>query len=174
VRNQRWQSLEDRGRTSVLAKLATRENIGRKNRRFLNMHPNQDAILERLETTCQSASQQWLQAHAPCPTLHQFPIGKADLSHHRSRHRSALLVVRRLRPLSLQRLDVPRSSLLQQLLQGAPVVQTAAHLQHELFRNVDRDPTPLQSAVQNVARMLFAGHARRAVLAHTRAATEAQ
>jgi hypothetical protein len=34
--------------------------------------------------------QRWLQAHASCPMLRQFPIGKADLSRRRSRHRSAL------------------------------------------------------------------------------------
>src|ERR1700730_5415213 len=54
------------------------------------------------------------------------------------------------------------------------MVQTAAHLRYELFRNVDRKTASLQPAVQNVARMLFAGHAGRAVLAHARAATKAQ
>jgi hypothetical protein len=46
-------SSEDRGRTPVLAKLATRENIGCKNSEILNMYPNHDAIFERLEMTKQ-------------------------------------------------------------------------------------------------------------------------
>src|SRR5207249_2904864 len=54
--------------------------------------------------------QQWLQAQALSPLLHQFPISKTDLSRRRSRHRSALLALRRFRPLSLQRLDVARRS----------------------------------------------------------------
>src|SRR5438093_341481 len=55
--------------------------------------------------------QQWLQAQALSPLLHQFPISKTDLSRRRSRHRSALLALRRFRPFSLQRLDVARRSL---------------------------------------------------------------
>jgi hypothetical protein len=118
--------------------------------------------------------QQWFQAHALSPLPHQFPIGKTDLSRRRSRHRSALPALRRFRPLSLQRLDVARRSLLQQFLQGAPIVQTATHFGHQLFRNVDRNSPSLHSAVQNVGRMLLAGPAGRAVLANTRAATKAQ
>src|SRR5947208_3697060 len=118
--------------------------------------------------------QQWLQAQALSPLLHQFPISKTDLSRRRSRHRSALLALRRFRPLSLQRLDVARRSLLQQFLQGVPIVQTTTNFGHKFFRNVDRNPPPLQSDVQNKARMLFAGPAGRAVLAHTRAVPKAQ
>ena len=74
----------------------------------------------------------------------------------------------------LQCLDIAQSSLLQQVLQGAPIVQTAADLGHKVFRNVNRNASPLQSPIQNVARMLFARQAGRAILAHARAATKAQ
>jgi hypothetical protein len=59
--------------------------------------------------------QQRLQAHA---LPHRFDIGKADLPRRRSPHGSALLVVRCARTRALQRLDVARPRLHQQVLQG--------------------------------------------------------
>ena len=73
--------------------------------------------------------QQWLQAHRGSFDL-PGGGGRHVMPRRRSRHRSALLALRRFRPLSLQRLDVARRSLLQQFLQGAPIVQTATHFGH--------------------------------------------
>src|SRR5216684_6991034 len=115
--------------------------------------------------------QQRLQTHA---LPHQFKIGKADLSRHRSRHFSALLALRRVRPLALQCLDIARSGFLQQLLQGAPIVHTATQLGNKLLGNVDRKTPSVQPTVQNVTLMLFARQTGWAVLAYTRTASQAE
>src|SRR5258707_841817 len=105
---------------------------------------------------------------------HQFKIGKADLSNHRSRHFLALLALRSVRPLALQCLDIARSGFLQQLLQGAPIVHTATQLGNKLLGNVDRKTTSVQPTVQNVTLMLFARQTGWAVLANTRTASQAE
>src|SRR3974390_3162565 len=97
----------------------------------------------------------WLEAYALLAVLHQFPVGKTELSRRRSRHRSALLDLRRFRPLPLQRFEVSRRGLLQQLLQGAPFVQSAPHLRHQFFRNVNGNTAALHSAIQNITWMLL-------------------
>src|SRR6266851_1803308 len=97
---------------------------------------------------------------------HQFPIGKTDLSLHCSRHRSALVGLLRFGALSLQRLDVSRCHLVQQILQSASVVQTALHLRNKLLRNVNRNATPLRAIVQHIALMLFARQTSRPVRAN--------
>ena len=89
-------------------------------------------------------------------------------------HRSALLALGRLRPLSLQRLHVARCGLLQQLLQSTSVIQSALHLGHELFGHVDCNPPPLLPAVQDVTWMLLPRHTGRTILAHAGTAAKAQ
>jgi hypothetical protein len=55
----------------------------------------------------------------------QLPIGEAELRIAGSRHGSIYRLFRRHLPLALQSFYVPRCGLVQQLLKGAPVVQTA-------------------------------------------------
>src|SRR5215475_10234135 len=64
---------------------------------------------------------------------------------------------------ALQRFDVAWSSLDQQVLQGTPIVHCLAHLGHQVFGNVDGKSPSVVTAIQNPARMLLAGLARRAV-----------
>jgi hypothetical protein len=75
-----------------------------------------------------------------------------------------------LRSLSFERLEIARSDLLQQFLQGTTVLQTTAHLGHQLLGNVKRKTAPFYATVQNVTGMLLAGLTSLTVLAHTRAA----
>src|SRR6266568_3156463 len=112
-----------------------------------------------------------LQPHA---LPHQLQIGKADLALRCPRHRSALVALRRSRALPLQRLDISRCSLMQHILQSTPVVQTALHLRHKLFRNVNGNTTPLRATVQDITLMLLARQTSRAVLADAPSAPQAQ
>src|SRR6202049_1063697 len=105
---------------------------------------------------------------------HQFPLGKTDVSLHRSRHRSALIGLLRFGALSLERFDISRCRLVQQILQRAPVVQPALHLRNELLRNIDRNATPFRAIVKHIALMLFARQTSRAVRANAPAAPQAQ
>jgi hypothetical protein len=98
------------------------------------------------------------------PLLQQLPVGKADLWIFRPRHRSA----RRLGACPLQGFDVPRGCLVKSLLQRSPILQAAPNLRHKLFRNVNGKPPAFQTSVQNVACVLFARLAGRAVLVHAR------
>src|ERR1700682_3442556 len=77
-------------------------------------------------------------------------------------------------PFSLQGLHVARCSLLQQLLQGASVVQTALNLRHKLFRHVDGNTTPVRATVQHITLMLPARLARWAILADAPTTAQAQ
>jgi hypothetical protein len=106
---------------------------------------------------------QRLQTHA---LPHQFDLREADLPRRRSRHGSSLRALRCARALALQRLDVARPGLQQQVLQGTPVVNGMAHFAYQVFGNVNRKPASVVPAIQNVARMLFAGQTGPAVLAH--------
>src|SRR6266568_7708310 len=110
----------------------------------------------------------------PQALTHQFPIGKTDLSLHCSRHRSALVDLLRFGALSLQRFDVSRCRLVQQILQRAPVVQTALHLRNQLLRNIDRNATPFRAIVKHIALMLFARQTSCAVRANAPTAPQAQ
>jgi hypothetical protein len=114
--------------------------------------------------------QQWLKAQT---LTHQFPIGETDLSLCRPRHCSALVALLCFGALSLQRLDVARCRLVQQILQSAPVVQTALNLRNKLLRNVNRNATSLRAIVQHIALMLFAGQTSRAVRANAPTAPQA-
>ena len=75
---------------------------------------------------------------------------------------------------SLQRFDVSRCRLVQQILQSATVVQAALNLRHKLFRHVDGNATPVRATVEHITLMLFAGPARRAIRADAPATTKAQ
>jgi hypothetical protein len=132
-------------------------------------HPLDHLVLFVEETG--NRLQQRLHAHA---LPYQFDIRKTDLPRRRSRHGSALLVLRCARPRALQRLDIARAGLHQQVLQGTPVIDATAHLAHEVFGNVDRKPPSVVPTVQNVTAMLFAGQTSRAVRLHTPAASKAQ
>jgi hypothetical protein len=74
--------------------------------------------------------------------------------------------------LSLERLEIAGSRLLQQFLQGTTVLQTTAHLRHQFLRNVQRRTTSFYATVQDVAGMLNPGLTSLTALAHTRAAPE--
>src|SRR5262245_46259068 len=115
--------------------------------------------------------QQWLKTQA---LTHQFPIGKTDLSLCCPRHRSALVGLLSFGALSLQRFDVSRCGLVQQILQSASIIQTALHLRNKLLRNVNRNATPLRAIVQHVALMLFTRQTSRAVRANAPTAPQAQ
>jgi hypothetical protein len=106
--------------------------------------------------------------------MHQFPIGKTDLSLHPSRHRSALVGLLRFGARSLERFDISRCSLVQQILQSAPVVQTALHLRNELLRNVDGNTTTVRATIQDITLMLLARQTSRAVLADASAPPQTQ
>src|SRR6266481_3316792 len=115
--------------------------------------------------------QQWLETQA---LTHQFPIGETDLSLCCPRHRSALFGLLRFGALSLQRFDVSRCRLVQQILQRAPVVQTALHLRNQFLRNIDRNATPFRAIVKHIALMLFARQTSCAVRANAPTAPQAQ
>src|ERR1700692_4212015 len=105
---------------------------------------------------------------------HQLPIGKTDLPLRCPRHCSALVALRSSGARSLQRLDISRCRLVQQILQSAPVVQAALNLRHKLFRHVDGNATLVRATVEHITLMLFARLARRAILADAPATTQAQ
>jgi len=105
---------------------------------------------------------------------HQLPIGKTDLSLRNPRHGSVLVALCRRGALALQRLDVSRRRLVQQILQRTSVVQTALHLGHKLFRHVHGDATTLRATVQHIISVLLAGPTSRAVLADAPRAPQAQ
>src|SRR5258708_15740869 len=103
-------------------------------------------------------------------SLHDaLPIAALSLA-----SRLALLALHCARPLALQRLDVARPGLHQQVLQGTPVVDSAAHLADKAFGNIHREPPSVVPAVQNMARMLLAGQTGRAVRVSTPTAAKAQ
>jgi hypothetical protein len=105
---------------------------------------------------------------------HQLPIGKTDLSLPAPRHGSARLARRRPRAGALQRLDISRCGLVQEILQRAPVVHTALHLRHKLVRHVNGNATPLRATVQDITLMLLARPASCAVRADAPTAAQAQ
>ena len=114
--NQRAQHLSRRqAATAAAGLLQTAAEIA--------LHPLDHVIVVVKE--CGYRLQQRLQAHA---LPHQFHIRKADLPRHRPCHGSALPALRCARALALQRLDVARAGLHQQVLQGTPVAHSAAHL----------------------------------------------
>jgi hypothetical protein len=121
-----------------------------------------------------SARRQQQKRLHPHALLRQLQIGKAALSIRRPRHRSALVVLRRSGALALQRLDIAWCGLVQQILQSAPVIQTALHLRHKLFRYVYRNATPLRTPVQHITLMLLARLTSRAGLADAPRASQAQ
>src|SRR5258707_15521066 len=88
--------------------------------------------------------------------------------------RSALIALLGFGALSLQRFDVSRCRLVQQILQSAPVVQAALNLRPKLFPDVDGNATPFRATVEHITLMLFARLARRAILADAPATTQAQ
>src|SRR4029077_18191701 len=55
-----------------------------------------------------------------------------------------------------------------------PVLHRAAHLRHQVLRNVNCKPASVVPAIQNVAPVLLARQTSRAVLAPARTAAEAQ
>src|SRR5260221_2152319 len=110
----------------------------------------------------------------PQALTHQLPISKTDLPLHCPRHRSALVALRSSGALSLQRLDVSRCRLMQQILQSAPVVQTALNLRHKLFRHVDSNTTPVRATVQDITLILLTRQTSQAVLADPPAPPQAQ
>src|SRR6202051_4408108 len=105
---------------------------------------------------------------------HQLPIGKTDLPLRCPRHCSALVALRSSGARSLQRLDISRCRLVQQILQSAPVVQAALNLRHKLFRHVDGNTTPVRATVQDITLMLIARPTCRPMLADATATTQAQ
>src|SRR5271165_3984251 len=116
-----------------------------------------------------------LQQRLKTKTLtHQLPISKTDLSPCDPRHRSALAALRRRAALPLQCLDISRRGLVQQILQSMPVVQTALHLGHKLFRHVNGNATPLRATVQHITLMLLARLTSRAVVTDAPRSTQAQ
>jgi hypothetical protein len=115
--------------------------------------------------------QQRLKAQA---LTHQLPISKTDLPLRYPGHRSILVALRSFGACSLERLDISRRRLLQQILQRPPVVQAALNLRHKLFRHVDGNTTPARPTVQDITLMLFARLARRAILADAPATPQAQ
>jgi hypothetical protein len=76
--------------------------------------------------------------------------------------------------LLLQSLEIARAGLVQQFLQGTTVIQTATYFRHQLLGNVKTNAAPLEATVENIAGVLFPGKTGTAVLAHARAAAEAQ
>jgi len=135
-------------------------------------HPLDHLMLAVEETG--NRLQQRLQAQA---LPNQFDIRKADLPRRRPCHGSALLVVLALRcarPRALQRFDIARAGLHQQVLEGMPVADGAAHLGNKVFGNVNRKPPSTVPAVQDVALMLRAGQTGRAVVAPAPTAAKAQ
>ncbi|MBT1516715.1 hypothetical protein KIP88_40565 [Bradyrhizobium sp. SRL28] len=115
--------------------------------------------------------QQRLKAQA---LTHQLPISKTDLPLRYPGHRSILVALRSSGACALERLDISRRRLVQQILQSPPFVQTALNLRHKLFRHIDGNTMPIRPAVQNITLMLFAGLARRAILADAPATPQAQ
>jgi hypothetical protein len=101
--------------------------------------------------------QQWLKPRA---LTHQLKIGKTDLPLRRPRHRSTPVALRSSGALSLQRLDVSRCRLVQQILQSLPVIQAALNLRYKLFRYVDGNATPIRATVKHITLMLLARPAR--------------
>jgi hypothetical protein len=63
---------------------------------------------------------------------------------------------------------------MQQFLQGATVVQTAAYFGHQGLGNVKGEAAPWEATVQDVAEVLFPGKTGGAAWAHTRTAPQAQ
>src|SRR5258708_8883619 len=87
-------------------------------------------------------------------SLHDaLPISALSLA-----SRLALLALHCARPLALQRLDVARPGLHQQVLQGTPVVDSAAHLADKAFGNIHREPPSVVPPVQNMAPILLPRH----------------
>src|SRR5271157_1357558 len=80
----------------------------------------------------------------------------------------------RLGPLSLERLDIAGSSLLQEFLEGTTVVQTTTHLGHQLLGNVKRRTTSFYATVHNVTGVLLPALTGVTLLAYTRAAPEVE
>src|SRR4029077_7277367 len=102
------------------------------------------------------------------------PISKTDLPLRYPGHRSILVALRSSGARSLQRLDISRRRLVQQILQSPPVVQAALNLRHKLFRHVDRNTTPVRATVQDKTSMLLARQARPAILTDAPATPQAQ
>jgi len=63
---------------------------------------------------------------------------------------------------------------MQQFLQGAPVVQAAAHFGHQRFGNVKGEAAPREATVEDVAGVLFSGKAGGTMFADTRTAPQIQ
>jgi hypothetical protein len=104
---------------------------------------------------------------------YQLPISKTDLPLRYPAHRSILVVLSRAGACALQRLDISRCRLVQQILHSAPVIQTALNLRHKIFRHVDRNTTPVRTAVENITLMLLARQTCRAILANASATPQA-
>jgi hypothetical protein len=116
-----------------------------------------------------------LQQRLKAQTLtHQLPISKTDLPLRYPGHRSILVALRSSGACSLERLDISRCRLVQQLLRSPPIVQAALNLRHKLFRHVDGNTTPIRATVKDITLMLFARLARRAILADAPAPPQAQ
>ena len=110
----------------------------------------------------------------PQTLTHQLPISKTDLPLRYPGHRSILVALRSSGACSLERLDISRCRLVQQILQSPPIVQAALNLRHKLFRHVDGNATPIRATVKHITLMVLARPARRAILADTPATTQAQ
>ena len=74
---------------------------------------------------------------------------------------------------SLQRLDISRRRLVQQILQGTPVVQSALNLRHKFFRHINGNTTPVRATIQHITLMLLTRSTGRAVLADASAPPQA-
>jgi hypothetical protein len=159
--NERAQHLRRRQTATALARLLQAADQ-------IAPHPLDHLVLGVEEI--RNRLQQRLQAHA---LPHQFDISKAHLPRRRSRHGSALaLACTGTR--ALQRFDVARPGLDQQILQRTPIVHGAAHFAGQFFRHVNREPASVVPTIQNVTLMLLAGQTRRAVRVYARTASKAQ
>ena len=74
----------------------------------------------------------------------------------------------------LQGFGVSQRCLVEQVLQCTAIVETTAHLRHELVGNVNGKTAALDSAVKNMARVLFACEASFAVLADASSAAKTE
>src|ERR1700682_2393262 len=161
---------ENQRAQDLLRRQATATSLG-----FLQT-PRQIAadLLDHLLLVVKKVGNGWQQRLRAQALTHQLPIGKTDLSLHYPRHRSALVDLHRSGALALQRLDISRCHLVQQILQRAPIVQTALNLWHKLFRHVDGNTTPVRPTVKDITLMLLARQTSPAVFADAPAPPQSQ
>jgi hypothetical protein len=74
----------------------------------------------------------------------------------------------------LQGFTVSQCCLVEKVLQRTAIVETTAHLRHELVGNVESEPATLDSTVKDMARVLPAFEASSAVLADASGAAKTE